>query len=112
MSPGAAGESRAKAVVSARSREQASGQGAIVETGPADKDRRTPRLGDLLNGSRRFPCVSCGRELFGRLCDVDQVMRDSTAGLNRNLVGADVEPPVYGGRVAADNLASDALGQC
>jgi hypothetical protein len=48
--------------------------------------------------------------VVGRLGDVDQVVRDAAAIGDGDLVGADVEPAVDGGRVAVDDLAAVTLG--
>ena len=44
-----------------------------------------------------------------RVGDVDQMMRDAAALVDRHLVGADVEAAIDGRRVAADDLAVEPL---
>jgi hypothetical protein len=48
---------------------------------------------------------------LGRVGDVNQMMRDAAAFLERQLVGADVETAIHGGRIAVDDLATVPLGE-
>ena len=98
-------------VIRARAGEQASREGAVIEPGSPDQNRKTPPAVDLANrplGVVRELC--CGVHLGG-IGDVDQVMRDAPALLLRQLVGADVEAAVYRSRVAVDDLAPVAFGE-
>ena len=45
-----------------------------------------------------------------RVRDVDQVVRDAAALLDRELVGADIEAPIHRRRIAVDDLAIDSQG--
>ncbi len=70
-------EALAQLVVLARSRKQAARQGAEVEAGAADENRRPAARLDVANRRRGVTSV-VGRRVFARrLDDVDQVMRDA-----------------------------------
>ena len=92
-------------VVAARAIEEALDQRAEVEARAADEDGQATTRGDVADAGRRVAGELRGRVDVGRIDDVDQVVRDATLLVRRHLVGADVEAPVDGGRVAVDDLA-------
>jgi len=54
---------------------------------------------------------SCRGVDLGRIGDVDQVMPDTSSLVNRQFVGADIEPAIDGRRIAVDDLAAERFSQ-
>ena len=61
---------------------------------------------NLTNGLRRHSGVVPGSEVFNRLDDVDQVMRDSTTLIEGDLRRSDVEAAIDLHRIEVDDLAA------
>ena len=66
---------------------------------------------NLANDARRVAgelrsCID-----IGGIGNIDQVMRDAAARVERKLIRPDVEAAVDGGRIAADHLAAVPLRQ-
>jgi hypothetical protein len=91
--------------IGARSREQSPGQRSIVETRPADEDGPSPPVINVVNRCDRVADVPCRRVLLDRVNDVDDVMWDTSPLIDGHFVGADVETPVDGRGIAADDFA-------
>ncbi len=104
-------EPSAQRLVGWRPRKQSAGKRAIVEPRAADDNRQVASRLDLADGARGIHCELRGGVDLGRIGDVDQVMRNAAAFVERHLVGADVEPAIDRRRVAVDDLAAEALGQ-
>ena len=66
---------------------------------------------DVADRRRRVARVLRRGVLGRRLDDVDEMVRDTATLGDRQLVGADVEAAIHGGRVAVDDLAAVALGE-
>lgn len=82
-----------------------------VERRPAHEDRRDssgPAIGDDL-ASHPLELRNAGD--VANIGDVDQMMRDATALLERQLCSADIHSPIDLHRIGVDDLATDALGQ-
>src|SRR5206468_6021068 len=90
---------------------QAAGQGAKIKAGATGQDRQLAARVHVANYRRGVARVLRRGVLLGRIDDVDQVMRDAAAIGRRDLVGADVEAAIDGGRIAIDDLAVEALGE-
>ena len=101
---------RRSAASRAGTRKQPARQRAEVEAGAADQNRQPPARLDVADRGRGIARVLRGRVVVGRIGDVDQVVRDAAPIADRDLVGADVEAAIDGGRVAVDDLAAVALG--
>jgi len=79
---------------------------AVVKTGSADNNRPASAVVNILNCRHRVAHVLRCCVLFGRLDDIDEMVRSSAALCERNFVGSDVEATVNGSGIAADNLAA------
>ena len=66
---------------------------------------------NLASGPRGIVGKLRGRVDLGGIGDVDQMVGNAAPLIERELVSADVEATVHGGRVAADDFAAVALGQ-
>ena len=104
-------EPRAKLLVRARAGEETARQGAVVEAGAADQNRQPAAGVDVADGCRRIARKLRRRIHLSRIRDVDEVVWNAAPGLDRHLVGADVETAVHGSRIAVDDLAAMPLGQ-
>src|SRR5687768_4026670 len=89
---------------------QAAGQRAIVEPGAAGENRQLPPFMNAGNDPSRVARIVRGGVLLRRAGDVDQVMRNAAALMQRNLIGADIEPAIDGSGIAVDDLAVESLG--
>ncbi len=98
-------------LVAAGPREESAGQRPVVEAGAADEDRLLAARRDVANDGRGVACVVRSGVLLRRIRDVHHVMRNALLLGERNLVGADVEHPVDGGRIAGDDLAVEVPGE-
>ena len=104
-------ETGAQGDVATGAGKQSSRQGAVIEPRPTDDQwQRAARL-NLANHPSRIASVMRRRVFVGRIDDVDEVMRDPLPLHHRHLVGADVEAPVHGGRIAVDDLAAEPVSQ-
>ena len=101
---------RAQLGVLSRTREQAARQRAVIKTRAADKDRQLSFRMQFPNRPRRIAREVRRGVLVGRIGNVDQVMRNATALLDRNFVGADVEAAIYRRGIAVDDLAIETFG--
>src|SRR5262245_35520556 len=108
---GDAVQSAAQLLVGARARKETARQRSIVETGTSDQNREPSPLVDVANSGRRIARVLCGGVDLGRIRDVDEMVRDTTSRLDRELVRADVETAVHGRRIAVDDLPIMPLSQ-
>jgi hypothetical protein len=66
---------------------------------------------DIPNRPLRVLGETCGRIDLGWIGDIDQMMRNAPPLFERELVGADIEPPVDGGGIAIDDLAVEQRGK-
>ena len=98
--------------VTTGSREQAARQSTEVKTGPAGDNREPTARVDIADDGRRVMRVLRGRVLTGRVDDVDQMMRNAAAISQRHFVGANIETTSDSRRIAVDDLAVVALGDC
>src|SRR5512144_2334340 len=96
--------------VAARPGKKSTREGAVVEAGAADQNWQFAPRGDAANDGFGFPRVSRRRVLLDRIRNVDHVMQNPALLNDLDFVGADIESPVYRGRVACDDLAVMTLG--
>jgi hypothetical protein len=101
------------ALAASRSRKLASlaaRQRAVIKARTPDEDRQLAarvNVGDHRSGVSSIPRRGV---LLGGIGNVDEVMRDAAPFSHRDLVGADVEASIHGGRVAVDDLAVESFG--
>ena len=105
LEPGAQGG------IAARPGKQASRERAVVESSPADEQRQPATRADCADRGGRLARVSRGGVLLGRVGHVDQMVRNTALFRHRHLVGADIEPAVDGGRIAAHDLPAETAGE-
>ena len=66
---------------------------------------------NVANRGRGFARVACRGVLLSRIGDVDQMMRNPASIGDAQLVGADIEPPIHGRRIAIDDFAPESLAE-
>jgi hypothetical protein len=108
---GAFVQSPAHGRVGGRQLVQAFQQGLEVQQGAAHQQRQAPARPDLGHQARGVAREIGGAVGFGRLTDVDQVVRHGRALGRRGLGGADVQAAIDQGRVDADDFHRHPLGQ-
>lgn len=92
--------------VASRAGKESSRQRAVIKAGAADDNRPAPPAVNALDCGHGISDVPRRCVLFGRIGDIDDVVRNAAALIERNLVGADIKPAVNGGGIAADDFAA------
>ncbi len=103
---------RAHLRVGARQCAQPLGQRLEVQHRAADKERHVSAGADLAGRRQRIGAKPRRRIGFGRIHDIDQVMRHAGARRRVRFRGADIHAAVDLCGVDADDLDVEALGQC
>src|SRR5262245_5275216 len=104
-------EPRAQAFVGRGTWKQASGQGAVVKAGSTHEDGQAPPAMDVTNRPLSVLGEACRRIDLDWIGDIDQMMWNAPPLFERELVGADIEPPVDGSGIAIDDLAVEQRGK-
>jgi hypothetical protein len=92
--------------VGARPGKQSSCQRTVVEAGPPDDNWPTSPIVNIFDSRHRISDeLRCG-VLFDRLDDIDEVVRNPGALVERHFVGPDIESAVDSGGIAADDFAA------
>ena len=105
----ARGQPVAQRLVAGRAFEQAVEQRPQVKSGAAGDDRQAAARGDFGDGLARQPGIFAGGEELVGVDDIDQVVGNAAAFLERELGGADVEVAEDLEGVAVDDLAVEFL---
>jgi hypothetical protein len=92
--------------VGGRPGKQAASQRAVVKPCASDEDGPAAAIVDVVDSRRRILGKPGGRVNVSRLYNVDQVMWDSVALFERDLVRTDIESPIHSGGITADDFAA------
>ena len=102
---------RAQPRVASGAGEEASRERAVVQARPPDENRQSASRRDVANRGGRLTRVPRSGVLLHRVGNVDEMMKDSAALIERDLVGTDVESTIDRRRIAADDFATEPLRQ-
>ena len=97
-------DGRPDPVIGLRQRREPFAQRLEVEHGPADEQRHAAARGDLAHEPQRIGAELRRRVAFGRVDDVDQVVRHAAPLGPARLGGADIHAAEYLRRIDADDL--------
>lgn len=85
---------------------ESSRQGAVIEAGATDDNRPAPAAVNVVDCGHGISDVPRCGVLVGRIGDIDDVVRNAAALIQRHLVGADIKSTINGSGIAADDLAA------
>jgi len=94
-----------------RTGEQAFQQRAQIQASPADYDRQSSPLLDLVQDLAGLAGVFASGDVAGRLHKIEEVMGNAGALGGRGFGGANLELAKHGDRITVHNLPQEAFGQ-